>query len=110
MKRKNLLFAAAAAAVFGVFNPAFAGGNSQSSAEESMTAPPVSEQSASPSIDSSTDADVTAGANIGADSSVSESESLEAVPADDATQEQLSQAPAVDIDPRTGLDEAHPAN
>jgi hypothetical protein len=46
MKRKDLMLAVAAAISLGAFSPAFAGGDKQASAEESMTAPPLSEQSA----------------------------------------------------------------
>ena len=60
MKPMKLVLAGTAAAVLAAFNPAFAGG-----AEESMTAPPLSEPSAS----ASTSADVTAGANVGPSSS-----------------------------------------
>jgi hypothetical protein len=140
MKRNKLVLASAAAAVLAVFNPAFAGG-----AEESMTAPPLSE----PKAAASTSADVTAGGNLGPSSSPGMEQSSEekltgldradqvagehgqqgrdnarenqaagttlgdstagAEPGRDALLEkdQVSQA---EVDSRTGLDRAHPAN
>jgi hypothetical protein len=68
MKPMKLALAGTAAAVLAAFHPAFAGG-----AEESMTAPPLSEPSAS----ASTSADVTAGGNLGPSSSPSMEQSSE---------------------------------
>ena len=54
MKRKELMLAVAAAISLGAFSPAFAGDDQQSSAEESMTAPPLSEQTGEGGSTSST--------------------------------------------------------
>lgn len=102
MKRNKLLLASTAAAVLAVFNPAFAGGDSEYNKDSSASA--------------GANNDITAGANVGSSSSMGSGTTLGdstagAEPGRDALleKEQLSQAPA-EVNPRTGLDEAHPAN
>jgi hypothetical protein len=111
MKRKNLLLTAAAAAALAAFNPAFAGGGAKhGSADQAYPAP---EQSASGSSESRTGDDMKIGAGVSVDRETGDTEKNTA--ASDATPRgdiglQASAQRSQDVDPRTGLDRAHPAN
>ena len=117
MKRKNLLLTAAATAVLGAFNPAFAGGGEKHGSADASY-PPM-EQSASGSSESRSGDEINVGADLSVDRDTGETQS----PARDNAQfggsdmtmggnvgPQASAERSQDVDPRTGLDRAHPAN
>jgi hypothetical protein len=109
MKRKNLMLTVAASAVLGAFGPAFAGGGAKHSSADASY--PSTEQSASASGASRSD-DMNVRGSVSVDRETgdtqpsTESKSME----QSSVGPQASTERSQDVDPRTGLDRAHPAN
>jgi hypothetical protein len=134
MKRKNFMLSVAAAAVLGAFNPAFAGGGAKHGSADDVSSSPRAEQGqpgtqSGPAVESATmnpgpsadaglsapDAGVSADANagIGPTTEKSPSSNVQFGHSDmtlGGIGPQASAERSQEIDPRTGLDRAHPAN
>jgi hypothetical protein len=122
MKPMKLVLASTAAAVLAAFNPAFAGGDaeykykkdSSASSEGKLTGLDRADQAAGEhgqqGRDNAREKQESA-ASPGSGTALGDS-TAGAEPGRDALleREQVSQAPGANVDARTGLDKAHPAN
>ena len=113
MKRKNLMLTVAASAVLGAFGPAFAGGGAKHSSADASY--PSTEQGASASGASRSD-DMSVRGSVSVDRETGDTQPQPSTESKSMEQSSSSVGPQAstersqDVDPRTGLDRAHPAN